>query len=303
MELSYTTASMFRSCQKKFYWRYVLGLVPVSRSSSLTLGGILHLAFDAFYKGMDDKDVFHFIANRFTEEMGKEEVADQENILVNKYTALGMWINYPFKNLKEFDSIASEEEFEIDLIDDIKFIGKVDGRVFQSGNWWVRELKTTGLSSRQFIGRCEVSGQSTGYVYGLRKKGYDVKGILYEYIKKPLLRKGLKENADDFGRRIMKDYKERPKFYFNRHMSYRNPVDMDNFLEDMQSLAKEIIYHIDKSSFYRNVDSCWNYNTECEYSKICFSKEPDPLTLELYYKRKEEKNGRKTGTGTDIART
>jgi hypothetical protein len=286
LELSYSNASVFRSCPKKFYWRYILSLLPISRAPSLTLGGILHLAFDCFYKGITDAEVYQFIADAFTDEMSKEEVSDQEYILINKYIALGMWLNYPFKNLKEYDSIASEEEFKIPLCDGVELVGKVDGRVSQFNNWWVRELKTTGLTTRQFIGRCEVSGQSTGYVYGLIKKGYDIKGILYEYIKKPQLRKGTKENADDFGRRIMRDYKDRPKFYFNRHLSYRTPVDLENFEADMVALAKDIMEHTATGNFYRNVDSCWNYNSECEYAKICFAKEPDPLTLELYFKKK-----------------
>lgn len=286
LALSYSNAATFRSCPKKYYWHYVMGLIPISRAPSLTLGGILHLAFDYFYKGLSDVEVYTLIADAFTEEMSREEAADQETILLNKYIALGMWLNYPYKNLKEFDSIASEEEFVIPLCDGVELVGKVDGRVSQFNNWWVRELKTTGLTTRQFIGRCEVSGQSTGYVYGLTKKGFNIKGILYEYIKKPQLRKGEKETADDFGRRIMKDYKDRPKFYFNRHLSYRTPVDLNNYEEDIVAVAKDMLEHIEANSFYRNTDSCWNYNTECEYSKICFAKEPDPLTLELYYKKK-----------------
>lgn len=256
------------------------------------MGGILHKGFDLFYKGMGDQDVYQFIADRFTEELNRQEVSDQEDILVNKYTALGMWHNYPHKNLKEYDNIVSEEEFRVPLAQDINLIGKVDGRISQFGNWWVRELKTTGLSMRQFEGRCQTSGQGTGYVYGLIKQGYPIKGIMYEYIMKPRLRKGVKESADDFGRRIMRDYKDRPKMYFNRHLSYRTPVDLELFQKDMIELAHDITNTINTTDFYRNVDQCWNYNTECPYAKICFAKEPDPLTLELYFEKEVKKDGR-----------
>jgi hypothetical protein len=285
-ELSYNKASTFRGCPKKFYWHYVEGLVPVTRTPALSLGGILHEGFDLFYKGASDGEVYKHILEKFTEEVNKEEVADQEELILSKYTALGMWLNYPYKNLKEYDSIISEEEFNVPLGEGLNFIGKVDGRVFQNNRWWIRELKTTGLSLRQFEGRAHVSGQATGYVYGLTKKGYDIKGVMYEYIRKPILRKNVKENVEGFGHRIMADYKNRPNHYYNRCLSYRTPQDLSNFENDTLLLCHDIQEKITNGNFYRNVDQCWNFNSECPYSKICFAEKPDPLTLELYYTRK-----------------
>ncbi len=282
MELSYNNGSMFRSCQKKFYWRYIRHLKPVKKSSALNLGNILHEGFDFFHKGASDLEVYQYIADRFNEEMKKEEIADQEDLLIGKYTALGMWLNCPFKNDK-YEAEASEEVFEVTLTPEIKLVGKVDGRIKQAGNWWVRELKTTGMRPRQFEGRCQTSGQSTGYVYGLTKKGFPIQGIKYEYILKPILRKGMRETADSFGRRIMDDYKNRPKFYFNQYQTYRTPTDLRHFECDMILLANDILRTIEKDTFYRNVDQCWNFNQECEYAKICFAEVPDPLTLEIYY--------------------
>jgi hypothetical protein len=287
-ELSYNKASTYRGCQKKFYWRYIRHFYPVTRIPALSLGGILHEGFDLFYKGSGDNEVYQHIQDRFNEEMNKEEVVDQEDLLINKYIALGMWLNYPYKNLKLYDTIVSEEEFSVPLADGIDYIGKVDGRVHQSGLWWVRELKTTGLSVRQFEGRAQVSGQGTGYVFGLTQKGFDIKGIMYEYIKKPYLRKGTKESAEDFGRRLMLDYRNRPNYYYKKCLSYRTPVDLDHFKQDSLMLCQDIQENIKTNQFYRNVDQCWNFNSECPYAKICFTEEPDPLTLELYFTRKEE---------------
>ena len=285
LKLSYSGASTFRSCRKKYYWRYIKGFYPVIPSLALSLGKILHEGFDAFYKGAGDREVYKLIETAFDKEMSKQEVTDQENILINKYTALGMWANYPHKDLSEYTEVHSEEAFEIPLCDGVVFVGKVDGRILQYSNYWVRELKTTGLSKRQFEGRAKVSNQGTGYVYGLKQKGYDIKGIMYEYIKKQILRKGMTESVDMYGRRIIADYRNRPKFYYHRHLSYRTPIDMDNFKEDMTGVAKDILNCL---SYYRNTDSCWNFNSECPYAKICFTEKPDPLTLELYYTRRDK---------------
>ncbi|KKK47502.1 hypothetical protein LCGC14_3154560, partial [marine sediment metagenome] len=40
---------------------------------------------------------------------------------------------------------------------------------------------------------------------------------------------------------------------------------------------------------YRNTDACWHFNTECQYAKICFADTPDPLVLELYFKKRGER--------------
>jgi hypothetical protein len=281
MELSHSKAETFRSCQKKYYWKYVQHLKPVTRDTALSLGAILHEAFDFFYKGASDQETYQYIADRFAEELKKEEVADQEDLIISKYTALGMWLNYPHKQ-KEYDIIASEESFKVNLFEGVDFIGKVDGRIQQFNNWWVREVKTTGQSLRQFQGRCQTSSQGTGYVFGLTPK-YDIKGIMYEYIRKPILRKGVKETADDFGRRIMDDYKARPKFYFSRYPSYRTAVDLKLFKEDMAHLAQDILEKDKRGIYYRNPDQCWSFGQECPFLKICFAEEPDPLTLELYF--------------------
>jgi hypothetical protein len=112
---------------------------------------------------------------------------------------------------------------------------------------------------------------------------------MYEYIRKPILRKGANENAEAFGRRIMADYASRPKYYYNRHLSYRNSIELKLFEEDLILLGNDIIDKCQYGKFYRNVDACWNYNSPCPYSNICFAEKPDPLTLQLYYERKEIK--------------
>ncbi len=290
LELSYSNGAMFKGCQKKFYWRYIKHFLPITKSYALSLGSIIHDGFDLFYKGGSDQEVYTYIAERFDEEMKKEEVSDIEDLLINKYIALGMWWFYPYKNLKEFQHIYSEEEFSVEITPDVHFVGKVDGRIQQQDNWWVRELKTTSMNTRQFEGRCQTSGQGTGYVFGMNKKGYQVKGIMYECIKKPLLRKGVAETADEFGKRIMNDYKSRPKFYYTRYYTYRTPVDLTNFQEDTTLLAEDIQEKLKSGNFYRNTDQCWNFGSECPYAKICFAEEPDPLTLELYFKIGGEKH-------------
>jgi hypothetical protein len=287
LELSNHLASLARGCWMKFKWYYVDGLEPLkAKPVVVSLGAIIHSAFDLHYRGMNNETIVRHINDEFEKEISKVEMPDQEELIVAKWTALGMWNAFPFKDLKEYEEIYSEEKFSVPLGDLLNVIlkGKIDRRVKKNNIWWVKELKTTGLSQRQFEGRIRTSDQATTYVYGTRS--YGVQGVMYDCIKRPYLRKRVNETANDYGLRILHDYHDRKEYYFSQHYTYRNEIDLKHFEEDAIKLAEEMLDKLEKKNFYRNTDQCWNFNAECPYLKICFQEMPDPLTLELYYKKR-----------------
>jgi hypothetical protein len=164
----------------------------------------------------------------------------------------------------------------------------MDGLVKKDGRWWVRELKTTSLNRRQFSERMQVSEQASLYVWAAKELGFDVQGVVYDGIHKPLLRKGVNESAQEFGERIMKDYHERPDVYFQREYVYRKPVDIKHFIQDMTSFQRDLVMKKEHGGFYRNHANCIAFNAECAYKKICFEEKPDILTLQLFYKQRED---------------
>ena len=286
LELSYSSVSTYQTCPRKFFHRYISGLEPVTKATALIIGTITHEARDLHFRGASQANVTEHISNRYNEEILKVEVADQEELVLARYSTLGMWLNYPYKDLKEFEEVHTEEEFKVPLSNSTNVVvtGRIDGRVKKAGKWWIHELKTTNLSQQQFESRASTSAQVTGYVYGLKKKGCDVVGIIYDCIRKPLLRKGQYEDMHVFGRRIMKDYKDRPKFYYSQYSTYRSTQDLDIYETDMLAVAEDILEKIySGKGFYRNQEACWNYNSECPYKKICFNEQPDPLTVQLYF--------------------
>lgn len=287
--ISSSRAAVARGCWMKYKWRYIDHLESIRQASALTLGKILHAAFDRYYKGATNDYVRSYIISTFNDEISIVPLPDQEDLVIARYTALGAWDNYPYKNLNEFQKIYSEEDFIVRLGNTrgIRFRGRVDGRILKDNVWWVRELKTTFMTQRQFEGRASTSAQASGYVYALRKLNYPIHGVMYDVIKKPLLRKRKDETVHDFGKRILEDYadKNRQDFYYKRHYTYRNEVDLKLFEEGMVELVKEIRRRTKAQSFYRNPDACWNFNTECPFKKICWMEKPDPLTLKLYFKK------------------
>lgn len=288
LEISNNSSSIMRSCQKKYFWTYVEGLRPLKKSAALSLGSILHAAFDMHYKNFTALEVMQYINDTMDAQIAKADPIAAEDLSLIKYTLTGMWMNYPFK-LDAFSKIEAEKEFRIKVPGTygLVFVGKVDGLVTDlNGKMWVRELKTTSQTFQQFESRVRQSSQGTGYIWAMRSLGYPVQGVIYDYIKKPLLRKGVNEDVGTFGARIVNDYSSRPDMYYKRHHSYRLDEELALFENDLRQVAKDIRRRSKDGQWYRNPEQCWNFNSECPYLKICFRKVPDLLTVELYYERK-----------------
>ena len=229
--------------------------------------------------------VMAHLAKIFDDEIHNAAPEEAERIVISKYTALGMFAHFPFKDTTQFEELKSEMEFRIKLMRGVYFKGRIDGLVKKNGQWWLRELKTTSQTQRQFQQRIATASQGSAYVWAMKELGYDVQGIMYDFIKKPLLRKRVNENQHDFGSRILTDYKKRPDFYFTQIYSYRSDQEIKLWKLDAESLARDMIGKRRSKRYYRNTMGCYNYNFECEYKKICFEEVPDKLMLQLYYRQ------------------
>jgi hypothetical protein len=294
LEVSNTSLNKFNTCQKKWYWDYIAGLKPRYRASNLTLGKTVHEAFDMFYKGKPLQEIINHIDKTYKEEMGKQALEDQEPLYLDGKIALGMFLNYPYKNLK-FDEIESEVEFRVKLGKGIEFVGRVDGRVLHLNKRWVREVKTTGEDKIQFEKKMATSAQNTGYVFGVREHtGENIHGVICDYLRKPRLQKRQTETMQEFGQRIYQDYcdKKKEKMYFHRVFTYRTENDLKRWKEDVFTTCKHLRKCMKDNEYSRNTSACWMYRTECPYYRICFQDTIDPLLIDLFYEQKGGLNGK-----------
>ena len=84
---------------------------------------------------------------------------------------------------------------------------------------------------------------------------------------------------------------------FKRMVEKVKVIDTDKLKLDLQNVINDIKRKKKEGSFYRNTDQCFNYNSECPYFKICHQEKPDPLTVKLYYTKREDRDGKREGTG------
>ena len=291
LKLSYSSSADLRSCPKKYYYKNILGLEPRTTTSALTVGSTIHECFDMYFNKSTAQEIIQHIEDVYKEGLSKATELEGERMLIDKYTCLGMWTNYPFSEM-EFEEVIPEESFKVKLgnLLGVYLTGRVDGLVKRQGKWWIREVKTTSLDKRAFQSKASVSYQAAGYMYGVLKGTHtEACGIVYDMIKRPLLRRGAHETAEDFGKRILADYSrtDKKEMYYDRYYSYRTEKEILEFEKDMLILARDLRQRIRHGNWFRNTDNCFTFNSECPFRKICWEDNPDPSLMEALYERRK----------------
>lgn len=295
LEVSNSSISLYRLCPKRYYFYYVENLKPRRKSSSLALGSVIHDAFDKYYKGSSMKEIVSFIDTSYKDTMSTLPPEEAEDAYIDSKTALGMFLNFPFDQLK-FDKIESEREFRIPLMKGVDFVGRIDGKVLHNGFKWIREVKTTGETKQMFENRASVSGQATGYTWAIQElDGEAISGVIFDGLRKPRLIKKSSEDMYEFGQRIYIDYCDAKKkdSYFYRYPTYRSETQLQFWLSDTKSTTRTIQRALKCGDFPRNTGSCWVFNQACPYKSICFESTIDPVMRDLLYEPREEGDGGK----------
>lgn len=289
LELNHEMIRTFKLCPKKYWWRYVEGMESI-KSSDINLDSLLDKALRLRQNGLTKAECLSSITKIIDDKKAMLPPEEMEAWEILKYIAHGMFSNYP---LKPFSTSYIIYGLKLNIaIGEIHYIaGNKQLLEFNDDKEkWGLEAKTTSQTFIQFKERIKVSYETSGIIWSIRQSHPDIKGIIYDYIKKPAMRKGQDENMHQFGERIMADYKARPEIYYDRLYVTRTDEELDLFEDDLRISMYDIECKYRLNNFNRNTDACYHLNTPCPYLSICHTKRPDPMMLNLYFKQsKKEK--------------
>lgn len=198
----FLTASRFtsaRTCQRKHYFEYQLGVRPVGRSRNLAVGTAIHEGLAAWwYFSPEDEN------ERIERMLGAFRVSAVQEELDPFDAAMGeeMLLGYHFRWKDEpWQTLAVEVSFSIPLVNPdsgypsrtFKVRGKVDvmARHLETKRIKVIEHKTSGTdisAGSDYWKRLTLDGQVTIYVDGARSFGQefsDIDTVVYDVLKKP----------------------------------------------------------------------------------------------------------------------
>jgi len=193
-QLSYSRISTWKSCRKSYEWSYILKLEPKLVRPEIGLGRAIHETLANFYsqEPIDrTKDILDFayeesmhqsLAELETFKRGLEQ-KDRDNF--NKNLGKGkLWLDrYWNKYGIEEDIPKAETEKLMEIkFDDIVFVIKPDMLVNKEDGTWIWENKSGNPDIQQLLLEDE---QSLYYIFGLRKLGYNARGVIYNLISNP----------------------------------------------------------------------------------------------------------------------
>jgi len=318
--LTHSRMSCFRTCPRKHYLRYELGLAPVKDEAPRRVGSAFHALLEAADKGIDSTVILDQLEDAYEREM-----------------VLAMFdghLRMHFENERAVIPQASELEFDIPLINPDtgkatpiwRFAGKIDRIVrIVEGRLAIMEYKTT---SRDFSPGAEywqnlhMDMQLSIYIIAARELGYNIDTVLYDVTRRPQLQpKGIpiiedgakvvldasgarvrtkdgkkwRETADkdlgyvavtrpetpeEYGDRVRADIASRPEHYFARIEVARLEQDLDDCRAEIWQ--QQAIREAQKSSrWYRNPNSCYSM-FPCDYLPVCLMRDLETRTPDGY---------------------
>ena len=299
-EFTSSSLQRFLDCRKKYYFSYVELLAPKRKAWALLDGEAYHLAMEIFNQETGRKvlskpamvkvilnSVKEIYDNVDTAGLSEDEV---QEIDFHKAMMLGMIMGY-IVSVEPDNVIKPEFEFKWGY-EGITLRGKTDGVVEKNGKNWLKEYKTTGTTDIEgYKLKLDMDFQVDFYLSIVSKVlGIKLEGVLYEIVRKSLLKIKKNEDVEDYYKRIKEDYLKRPEFYYFKHYVYRSEKVLQDFEEnDLKPLIRDVRGCEITNSYYKNKHQCNTY-TGCAFKKLCLFPDIDMQeVMKTLFKKKDRK--------------
>ncbi len=220
--LTNSRAASFKSCRKKHWYEYEIGLRKRVDAKALRMGSAGHEALDVYKKTKNVEMAIDEVRKYYANCPAAFDAYDWE---IEQTTIETLVIGYCWRwSDQTFEIVASEQSFQLPLKNPETggtspiwdMAGKIDGVILDGGRKLVLEHKFIGASLDQtgdYWRRLQLDAQISIYSWAARELGHDVSGVLYDVIRKPTIRPeqvpildgdGLKIVLDGSGDRVMK---------------------------------------------------------------------------------------------------
>lgn len=277
--LTSSRLSALRTCPRKHYYRYELGLSRVRSADALRLGGAYHAGLEARNNGADDSAAIEKASAGY-EQM--PEWADGTDWAVERETVRQLLAGHFWRyGNDDLEFVAVERSFQVPLLNPgsghasrlFLMSGKIDAIVrLPDGRLAVLEYKTAGEDvgpASEYWLRLRCDPQISMYVLGARALGFDVATVLYDVTRKPTIRLRKDETSEQYGVRLLADIGERPDYYYARREVPRLEDELAEFRLELWQQAGQLRDAQRANRWFRNVGrmTC----SYCPFSALCLN--------------------------------
>ena len=246
----------FLTCPRRYYWRYVEDLVPLTTPSAPSFGAAIHRALEAWYKTGDVQAAIDTFKSIEFESSGRRTLEQGIKNLMSYFVARNTELKTTLTPVDSYVEVGFVGELE-----GLELYGRIDRICRDSeGHLVVEDWKTTARLSDS---------------YGAQRYR-DVQGATYQYIVQATLDEPayfrfdvLPIRKDSEPVRFMVDY--------NRQL----PA----WAKLVLNIAKQIQQCSETGEWPENWLGCWTFNSQCPYFELCQHPEIKERLIALEFKR------------------
>jgi len=271
--LGFHFINTFQNCPRKWYIKYLGGILPSRLGKALILGKAWHSGMEVFYRGSKTEDskalaetaylvmLAEITENRlqFRKLEDFDEVVFKLPILFRKwYDEIGVKLH------EEYDILFIEEQFEPKVGNQFTMTIRPDAVVKKrsTGEILIPEHKTTGYSIQGMLETVEQQDQATAYGWGLLETHPELRlnfgGVLLDIVFSRASAKSRDPNAE-----VQQVQMIRSKFSIAQF-----EIEMLGLFQDLARRIKAYDKGVpDALLFPRNGSACSTFG--CEYADIC----------------------------------
>lgn len=297
--LTNSAISTFKSCPKKYFWRYLRELESIERPPALLLGTAIHGFLESHYRQLP-----------FT----PPSDLNSKSLAILK----GVAEFYPILFMDDadlFDPVAVEKTIHGEILNpetgrparEFKYSGKIDGLVvlkkdkegFKAGDLLLLEHKSVSKVDDSYFERLQLDSQLLLYsLYLSRELETPISGCLFNVIEKPKIRPKKNESDEEYGLRLRMEMNW-PEQYHRRYLRFP-----DQRLHEIQKElwdAKNVVAKARQENiFTMNANACFDYHRKCGYWALCASQDPEAVIKESGLFRYQQAHCELIGTTGEV---
>ncbi len=303
----------FLVCPQKYYISNVLGYRRYGVKVAINIGDLFAKCVYWMHKGIPIEECLAFVYKY--QEPILEKATNQAQIdeaetsiiivqaMLEGYKSHFLDVNEikttkfnPLGGIEGFDTtniLQIIPEYSITITEQIgnylfRYTNRLDGKIIVDKNrLWILEIKTSSSFDEDLIIKLSTNFQINSYLKAMIKKetafGGDanIDGVLYRYIMKPSIKQKQNETLEQYRKRLMMDYLDRPERYFKEESLYFEPSSVERFNEDMKYYFENLTQCYITNKWERRGVACDSNFGLCEYLKYCSN--PTQETLDTHY--------------------
>jgi len=257
----------FKECRRKYYFRYIESIEPITKALPLALGKAVHTGLEILDGGGTMEQAEAAINLQY------EDWPEEDTGMIPVH-ALAIVAGYHEYVKPDWKIIDLESRFEVSCGKGRRLIGYFDGIIERNGHTYILERKTARTVDEKYLHNLLWDEQASIYAYAASELGLNIKGILYDIIQKASIRQKQNETEEEFIERLREWYKAPSRY--TRHLVTRNRNQIESLADDIRDVALDITVTEREQRWYRNPAACQIYG--CAFRSICLEDTPEART-------------------------